>query len=317
LPIKPDRRLALFEAASEALYVSHKHTLAGPDHSEPYFVRDFAFEAAKSMFESWHDILSKGGVQLRVTSVFCHQTPKAHFSLNGSPVKPELGDVVVVHDHLGLNPRRRALIIQAKMEAHPVDKVQLSLYKDWPPFSLHGYGARHAKFATGNRSIGRNQFGACYAIIRRGAAPPPIVGNHLKPWTFRFVQPHLVASGGRSRDAAIVVTNMILGKSKSGRRAVALTPSDLSTLTHGGASIPSVGADLQWSITIQELINITGSRELSAKMQTTGQRLRRTFYSSMQHGILGLMSAAGDNYQFMSGVPSVSPETQKGVFISY
>ncbi len=71
---------------------------------------------------NWSPVLRRHGIALRVTGVFCHQTPKAHYIHPvGGPKSPELGDLLVVHEHRNMLPSgqietsRRAVLVQAKM----------------------------------------------------------------------------------------------------------------------------------------------------------------------------------------------------------
>lgn len=48
----------------------------------------------------WSPILHTHRIALRITGVFCHQTPKAHyFHPTDGPKSPKLGDLLVVHEH--------------------------------------------------------------------------------------------------------------------------------------------------------------------------------------------------------------------------
>ena len=109
---------------------------------------------------AWRPLLSPHGLSLKMSGVFCHQTPKATFTDNqGIVVSCELADLLVVVEEYrgGRLGRRWAALVQAKMAApgggqtltQPGDLRQLDLMSRWPSFTLPKNFAPSARdFAT-------------------------------------------------------------------------------------------------------------------------------------------------------------------------
>lgn len=109
---------------------------------------------------AWQPILHPHGYSVKISGVFCHQSPKATFTDNhGNVVSCELADLlVVVEDYTGGSLGRRwAALVQAKMAApgggqnltQPGDLRQLDLLSRWPSFRLpRAYPAGGRDFST-------------------------------------------------------------------------------------------------------------------------------------------------------------------------
>lgn len=113
----------------------------GKAPEEPDYVASLVLESTPLFFNALNAIFSPMGISLSMSAVFCHQTPKVKFS--SPPRSCELGDVLFVYVHTPKqgSVRRNALLFQAKMThqqphriAGPGDKLQLSLYTEWPDF---------------------------------------------------------------------------------------------------------------------------------------------------------------------------------------
>ena len=155
-----------------------------PGQSKPTgevgFVAAVVLGAVPRIAKEWKRILMPKGYSVRLTGIFCHQTPRASFTDgNGNGVVCELADLLVVVDDLtsGTPSTRRAVLVQAKMATHgggktlssPRDLVQLALYANWPPFTLP------SAFRPGPRDFrkgpGPGRRGRC-------RAPPPSYGRN-------------------------------------------------------------------------------------------------------------------------------------------
>ena len=242
------------------------------------------------------------GISVRVTGVFCHQTPMARFSYRGTKARRELADLLVVHDHLTPRPRRRALLLQAKMATSGVpigsiDKRQLYLYDGWPRFTLHGRaGTKHqARFLSGARQLLPSPAGASFALVERYS--PRLATKHRSkaPSVWSIARPHQVTSGP-SRDFADYLTSMVLGKIGSGRDATPLTPVKMSHQSNSMAIAPNSPLSHHWSVTIQELLNLTASRCLPARNRGPLSHQRGMSFEWVQHGSLSTGQGVGDQF---------------------
>jgi hypothetical protein len=155
-------RRALEFRASEVLFEVHRMLIkTEPSADEPRHVCIMTQIGSFMAVPCWKDILAQSGIHLRVTGVYCHQTPKAHFTFQGGRAAPELGDLLVVHEHLSpTSPRRRALLIQSKMASDgrttgAPNSEQEHLYRHWPDFRLRGHGGRGTgtRFLDGDRRL--------------------------------------------------------------------------------------------------------------------------------------------------------------------
>ena len=85
----------------------------------------------EELSRQWSPILAASNIALRITGVFCHQTPKAHYKhpVHGQK-SPELGDILLVHEHKTnfsssrSETMRRAVLVQAKMVDHGVPRSE-------------------------------------------------------------------------------------------------------------------------------------------------------------------------------------------------
>jgi hypothetical protein len=107
---------------------------------EPDFVAGLVVESAPLLHAALAAVLTRSGVSVSMSAVFCHQTPRVEFGL--PRVACELGDLLYVFVHTARDGRvwRNALLFQAKCSANQPyvvatsDADQLRLYTDWPEF---------------------------------------------------------------------------------------------------------------------------------------------------------------------------------------
>lgn len=137
---------------------------------EPDFVASLVMDGTKILEAGWHKVLAPHKIQIRVTGVYCHQTPKVGFSgMHGTSC--ELGDLLWCHVHTDRkrNIARNAILYQAKKSSQQPHKIsskefdQLKLYSTWPEFTYVSSGElngekRHVKPAAPRR-------GAQYLLI--------------------------------------------------------------------------------------------------------------------------------------------------------
>lgn len=298
MPLTPEARRALEWSASMALYEAHGLLVRrGPDADEPWHVRVVTQCGSLLLYRFWREILSQVDVQIRVTGVFCHQTPKAHFSIQGASVSPELGDLLIVHEHVHPVPRRRALLVQAKMvvsgkPTQATNPEQTHLYERWPDFELHGHGARGARsrFLLGKRNLRLNARGCTYALIEKERLPLGIHG-HLLPPVWRFVRAGVKEPG---LNAAMILANMVLGRSSAARPAQPLSRAQYEDRNRRGSLVRDSSQGLHWSATVQELLEVTAARALTTRTTGPIAAERGVRFGFVQHGTLPRSGGAGD-----------------------
>lgn len=300
MALSTEARRALELNASVALFETHTALIREePNANEPRHVCVMTQYGSLLLFHGWRDILAQAGVWIRVTGVFCHQTPKAHFPFKGGSASPELGDLLVVHDHLhATRPRRRALLVQAKMASAgrvtgPSNPEQEHLYRTWPDFRLRGLGARGTgtRFLDGQRTLRDNRRGCTHALIENRELPIGVRG-HLLPPSWRFSRPGGV---GPSRHAALVLTSMVLGRSGAGRAAMVPVPG-MEDPSMPGFLAPNVPRNLHWSATVQELLDVTAAKALAAKMPGPLVPERGVTFCFMQAADFAYGGGIGDRF---------------------
>lgn len=285
-----DARLALWLTHKEAFYRFGTH---GP--SEIQHVQTLTHLGSQWLEAAWQPWLDRVGVTVRIRGIFCHQTPKAVFQSHGKTHQPELGDLLIVHEHVGYSARRRALLLQAKMSvlgkvSGAVDAVQKELYDNWPNFVLKGHGPAKSnlKYLDGERNHRGSRVGAMYAFVEGkslGTSPKFYYGSC--PW--QFATPWGTGTAVLAC-AATYLTKMMLGVKGYGRRA--------QPLGHGAMHKPSLSHRIasnaprgrHWDITVQELIDITGIRTLphQARTQPNEPRGYITSFRQAKHRMIGM-----------------------------
>lgn len=240
--------------------------------------------STRHLAKLWQPVFARRGIALRITGVFCHKTPLATFDDgNGKKNTCELGDLLVVHDHLGHQPRRRAAILQAKRtnrgSATATDPVQNDLYRRLPPFSLSRTGYKSTLFKKGLRDVGAATDFARFALVADDAHACHWLFSH-RPWSggllllpsdFAELRPPWSVAYPRQNPVTTVGSEM-LGSFLSSMlfetypaRGQAISP----VLNLAAANLGS-GQDLD--ITVQELLDITAKRVAKSKQSWGGLR---------------------------------------------
>ena len=229
-------------------------------------------EGIKELAKQWSPILSPHGIALRITGVYCHQTPKAHYDHpTDGPKSPELGDLLVVHEHKVTGPdghvetTRRAVIVQAKMvdQGVPrfgkVDRYQEYLYEHWPDFELKGRGLRGTKFLSGQRNFRPNTDTGRYGLIEQGLhARHKLMICHYcccSPWTYSEPRQPVRTAGGE--DAGAFIANMLYDTNWSRGRSAAIPSKPLVLSTCSPSN--------HFDVTVEELLTLTAAKTLNSK----------------------------------------------------
>lgn len=144
--------------------------IRGDEPEEPDFVASLVLNGTKIIENEWRKAFNQFGIQLAVTGIFCHQTPKVSFTgMKGNSC--ELGDLLWCHAHRDSYGKttRDAILYQAKKSPDQPyriskeDSDQLKLYTDWPPFTYVSSGALNGQLRHVKPSAPRR--GAQYLLI--------------------------------------------------------------------------------------------------------------------------------------------------------
>ena len=180
-------------ARSCILEAGNLHPLIARPKGEVGFVAAFVINAVPAIALEWGSILRPAKIALRISGVFCHQTPQVTFAPAPGVKQPpcELADLLVVHEHrTSTGVLRQAALIQAKMTRAGIlglrkSDTQLDLYTRWPSFHFvpAGYDRRARSFGT--PSGGRYGLIWPWAVglpLRRlwAIIPPTNVAHHLR-----------------------------------------------------------------------------------------------------------------------------------------
>lgn len=248
----------------------------------------------------WSQILQDKSIALRVTGVFCHQTPKVHFSYPSEGRRScELGDLLIVHQHRRVATKtalevRRAVFIQAKIghngQCKTLDKYQEYLYESWPQFELKGRGVGGKKFERGGRDFRYGNSGA-YGLVETSLSAEvdtlPLYFN-MFPWTISGARRPVVAAGGE--DAGSFITNMLFNTSNARGRSALIPEQPLSLST----SSPNNHFD----VTVEELLSITAERTLPRNLNRyrVGPRSETTLCFQQQFGENPMLPTLGESF---------------------
>lgn len=154
-----------------------------PPRGEVGFVAAVVLEGVPAITRAWSPILRPYGYRVKVSGVFCHQSPEATFTdLSGVRAPCELADLLLVVDDLtaGATGRRWAALVQAKMAQTGGGKAitgtkdlrQLDLLTRWPPFTLSSsYQLGSRDFSTCSHGGAPGDCGR-YGLI--GRQPNPV-----------------------------------------------------------------------------------------------------------------------------------------------
>ena len=184
--------------------------------TEPGYVAAVVLGAIPAIAACWRALLGGSGLNVSLRAVFCHGSPMVDFTSNGSAIRCELADLLVVVDTLSASRHRarKACLVQAKM-ARAAGRVQLAgqssvkqlgLYHRWPSFSFTDKDS----YGTGSFLLNPNAaetpswFGVIDRHLKNGAGSPPPV------WTQHPPSPTpAVTTGGRTLGA--FVTDAVFG----------------------------------------------------------------------------------------------------------
>lgn len=114
---------------------------------EPDFVVGLTMVTIPMLSKYWSKVLKPNKIDMSLSSVYCHQTPKVNFD-GMSKTSCELGDLLIAHFHKNKNGDifRNAILYQAKVSSQQPYKLknnemdQLSLYYSWPEFKYVNSG---------------------------------------------------------------------------------------------------------------------------------------------------------------------------------
>lgn len=217
----------------------------------------------------WKPIFERRGIPMRMSGVFCHKTPLATFEdENGAKATCELGDLLIVHDHLGSKPSRRAALMQAKRTAggtaKATDPVQNDLYRRLPKFRLSRRGHKGTHFKQGDRDLGHATDLARFALVADDAAPWICTDDEdsdlyfwppgFQPWRPAWLVAHPaqdpVSSIGAETFGSFLSSMLFLTHPSRGQTLEPIL--NLADAKLGSGKDPD--------ITVQELLDITAKR---------------------------------------------------------
>lgn len=241
--------IAIVDSLTNGAFGQNKPT------GEVGFVAAIVLGAVSSISTTWRRVLQPHGFSIRLTGVFCHQTPRASFTdSTGNMVACELADLLVVVDDLtsGHLSTRRAVLIQAKMAqrgggktlASMRDLIQLDLLSNWPPFTLP------SSFAPGARDFNTCKFAGSPVDCGRYGLIEPQPSPKWKQHAPAQSMPHI------GEDLGTYLAHMVeSGPVGYGREAS--------------------GTGDDWSGTVNELLNVTGSLVFAHVAGFQGKRPRK------------------------------------------
>jgi len=161
----------------------------GSTPDEPDFVAGLVLESTPILYKALSSIFQQYGLYFSLTVVFCHQTPKVHFS-GMTKTSCELGDILMIHVHTNRTGAvtRNALLYQAKISSSQPHKIssaeidQLILYTGWPDFEYY-----HSPPLSGQRRSVNPKLphtGAQYMLIDKRPPNDPQSGLTGMPNTY-------------------------------------------------------------------------------------------------------------------------------------
>ncbi len=172
--------------------------------TEVGYVAAAVLGAVPGIARAWRPILAGSGLNVCMSSVFCHGSPMVNFQTAGCSTRCELADLLVVVDRLDRrSTARTASLIQAKM-ASKAERVklkgesslkQLRLYQSWPSFAFNDIGSYGSRtYSLSNQPTGiRGWFGVVDRHFKNGLCTPP------PKWTQHPPLPTpTVTTGGRT-----------------------------------------------------------------------------------------------------------------------
>ncbi|WP_129139585.1 hypothetical protein [Modicisalibacter coralii] len=228
----------IYSGANSAVWHSHHHArVSAKKHTrEEDFVATLVTDGVPLLAQRWASLLEPKGISIRVSGVFCHGHPQVAF---GSPRRRvELADLLIVHQHIGRTKAfARAILLQAKTSTNGTAHLksndpQLELYSTWPAFEFVTGG-----LLSGLRNFGKNSSGSRYVLVLNlPQYPEEIDWPDQCPWATSQTTRNLEAD----KSLAKLLGNMLLFR--DGRTFSLHRPRS------------------DWSKTIKELLQVTGSK---------------------------------------------------------
>lgn len=278
--------------------IINPNNFAGRWH-EPAYVASFVLYGVPKLAAEWAAPLDAIKVGLRITGVFCHQSPKVVMNRTAwaDGGECELGDLLVVHDHRRPGdkaPLRRAVLVQAKMpyatghiDANP---RQSFLYESWPTFCIT---KPENVFPNRPWDLANNSEGARYAHIAPNA-PPRRLLRARSPWSFVPCTSSLALRGAEDMARFLAVMLDFDGQATRGRKA-----------TEGGAD--------DWSALIDVMLTKMKLREFANRQLLGPHRGPRVVVAFAGGATLQLVCAGAAPPGGEGREPMVPGDAQPGV----
>lgn len=244
----------------------------------------------------------------------------ARFPYYGTNGRCELGDLLIVHDHLGSGARRRAVLCQAKMSSDllPIARpnhTQQYFYSGWPNFRLVGRGGQNnrASYKGGDRNLRRNHSGFRYLLVEN-AIKPYRVEESLAPSVFAFERPNPV-SRTIAVNAGVFLSYFVLGKRGYGRTANTISAHQMSHPLSPNMIAPRIGEHHHWSITVEELLQVTAAKIAPRNVSNT-RNVRGNTVSFVQSGEISRSGGSGNRFtDIATGDHGADVENPEGISI--
>lgn len=175
-------RNKLKATAISSIWHSHSHAFRSSKKPyEPDHVASFIINGLPKLTELWSEWLTKYGLSIQITGVFCHQYPQVEFHMNGEFKTVELADLLIVRRHHsnGKIEKEVATLIQSKMSKDSTKSIspndpQFFLYKYWPEFKF-----KERLYSNHQRNIGLIEEQSKYSLICEDQHYPE--DNHVWP----------------------------------------------------------------------------------------------------------------------------------------
>ncbi|MES2103335.1 MAG: hypothetical protein V4634_04895 [Pseudomonadota bacterium] len=261
---------SLYSAANSAIWHSHQLANAHARRAarEEDYVATLVTNGVPLLADRWISVLEPKGIALKISGVFCHGHPQVAFGIPQRQV--ELADLLIIHQHSAkTRTTARALLVQAKMSTDathrlPTGDQQLYLFSTWPKFEFVTGG-----LARGLRDLKEIGKGSRYALVLAGQAyPESITWADQCPWGACHADQLLSAERSFSK----VLGDILLGK--DGRIVQLNSRSD------------------EWSRTIKELLEVTGTKTYRRTNIGRGETSRLSMSSSTNAGVMFLTESS-------------------------
>lgn len=242
-------------SAISSIWFSHAH--AFNQQREPYepdHVASLIINGLPRLDELWTEELSKCGLSVKITGVFCHQYPRVEFQMRENTVAVELADLLVVRRHhsKGKIEREVATLIQSKMSGDSTKEIsnddpQYFLYDNWPDFNF-----KQSEYSNHSRNIGKNIEQSKYSLIWEKRTFP----EHNTVWPdscFWSVVDNLKLNMESDESFASFLQGMV-------------------TFERGRDFFSEQQIKCEWTKTILELLNVTFNKGLKTRIYKSPKR---------------------------------------------